>query len=106
MHVVVDVGDAVDVQATDSIQEEKEGSCEVTPEHQGEAHECDLAPEKVKKLRRPMKERANKTSKREGRSLHTWDTMRSPRKKTMTTTAKVATLQATSISEASLGTWA
>ena len=53
-----------------------------------------------------MKERANKTSKREGRSLHTWDTMRSPRKKTMTTTAKVATLQATSISEASLGTWA
>ena len=75
-------------------------------EHQGEAHECDLAPEKVKKLRRPMKERANKTSKREGRALHTWDTMRSPRKKTMTTTAKVATLQATSISEASLGTWA
>ena len=44
MHVVV--GDAVDVQATDSIQEEKEGSCEVAPEHQGEAPERDLAPEK------------------------------------------------------------
>ena len=46
MPAVVDVGDAVDVQATDTIQEEKEGSCEVAPEHQGEAQERDLAPEK------------------------------------------------------------
>ena len=102
------------------VQEEEEGGHGVTPEHQGEAHEYDPAPEKVRKLRSPTKKRANETSKRAeptahlccefggGGSLHTWDTMRSSRLLIvmMTTTAKVATLQATSMPVASLGTWA
>lgn len=62
-----------------------------------------------------MKERAKEKSMKveptahlccERGSLHTWDTMKSSRPKMVTTTAKVATMQATSMPGTSLGTWA
>ena len=52
------------------VQEEEEGGHGVTPEHQGEAHEYDPAPEKVRKLRSPTKKRANETSKRAEPTAH------------------------------------
>lgn len=49
------VGDAVDVKATDGIQEEEEGGREFAPEHQSEADECDLLPEEDHKTQEPPK---------------------------------------------------
>lgn len=49
------MGDAVDVQATDGIQEEEEGGCKLAPEHQGEADECDLVPEEDHKAQEPTR---------------------------------------------------
>ena len=69
---------------------------------------------RTRKLRRPPKERMNEMSRRvepiahfrqARESSHTWDTMRNSRPKMATTTAKVATMRATTRPEASQGTW-
>lgn len=70
---------------------------------------------RIRKLRRPPKERTKETRRRtepmahlcrEWRSSHTWDTMRNSRPKMATTTAKVAMLRARTMPQASSGTWA
>lgn len=47
------MGDAVDVEAADGIQEEEKAGGELTPEHQGEASEYDLVPEEDHKAQKP-----------------------------------------------------
>lgn len=111
----IDVGKAIEVEATDSIEEEEDRGSELAPEGQSEANKHDLVPEKDQEAQESLKERMKETKRRtepmahlcrEWRSSHTWDTMRNSRPKMATTTAKVAMLRARTMPQASSGTWA
>lgn len=66
LQLVPSLGDAVNVKATDGIQEEEERGSEFTPKHQGEAEERDLIPEEDHKTQEPPRRHAEGDQEKEG----------------------------------------
>lgn len=60
------LGDAVDVKATDGVQEAEERGSEFTPKHQGEADERDLIPEEDHKTQEPPRGQDERGQEKEG----------------------------------------